>query len=558
MIENLRKYTVLIVVLFVLVIIGFVLMDTNTMQKSQGGTPYLKIADRTYSDGDVVKHGAYGFQVSKSLMMPSYYQVDILFVNYLRGLVGNAAFYNSDSVDDETAEKFFTNRILIRAAKEEFGIYPSDNEIESTIRQMRAFTGQDGEFSQEQYSNFINRGLSPLGLREADIRDLASDIIIFNKLNEILGTGLTTDRDMLAKEIAIEEQRINAKIAKIDAAPIKANIKPEESEIKTYWESVQDIFRTDEKRKFAYFIVKSAPAPMPAEIAALAENADDAAKAEHSTKVAERVAAVAEIQRQARLEVGKKVDGFLYKLETQKDLNFKDLAKTDGFELKSTELVAKSGAPEELKATIRSSSNPEGTAADVLFGLTVTSDPLSKITDVAIGENDWLVAYVDEIEASRVKTFDEAKQDATAQLIADKAATALTKAANEANEKIKAALTEGKSFEEAAKSAGIESDILTLTESTQKSQLDPAKYPAGFFDAAKFTAPGVVTEPIIESDRAFIVLVEKREFVIDANTQSMIDGQLSRVNEDTGYAALTSWLNKKTEASNVQRLNRKK
>ena len=89
-------------------------------------------------------------------------------------------------------------------------------------------------------------------------------------------------------------------------------------------------------------------------------------------------------------------------------------------------------------------------------------------------------------------------------------------------------------------------------------QLDPAKYPAGFFDAAKYTAPGALTEPIIESDRAFIVLVEKREFVIDANTQDMIDSQLSRVNDGTGFAAFTSWLNKKTEASNVQRLNRKK
>lgn len=551
MIENLRKYTVLIVVLFVLVIIGFVMMDANTMQKSQGGTPVLKIAGRTYSDGDVIKHGDSGFKATQFLSQPGF-TFDFEIYKFLSALQGNAA------TEYEAAENFFINRLLIRAAKEDYGIHPSDNEIETTIRQMRAFTGQDGEFSQEQYSNFINRGLSPLGLREADIRDLASDIIIFRKLNEILGTGLSTDRDMVAKELAIDEQRINAKLAKIDIAPIKTAIVPTEDEIKTYWETVRDAFRTDEKRKFAYFIVKSAPAPLPAEIAPLAENADDAAKTEHTTKVAERNAAVAEIQRQARLEVGKKVDGFLYKLETQKDLNFKDLAKTDGFELKSTELVAKSGAPEELQAAIRSSSNPEGTAADVLFGLTVTSDPLSKITDVAIGENDWLVAYVDEIEVSRVKTFDEAKQDATAQLIADKAATALTKAANEANEKIKTALAEGKSFEEAAKSAGIESEILALTESTQRAELDPAKYPAGFFNAAKYIAPGALTEPIIETDRAFIVLVEKREFVTDANTQDMIDSQLSRVNDGTGYAAFTSWLNKKTEAANVQRLNRKK
>lgn len=551
MIENLRKYTVLIVVLFVLVIIGFIMMDANNMQKSQGGVPYLKIADRTYTDRDVMKHGDSAYQVTGFLSQPGFtFDFDIYkFQSALRG--------NAES-ENQLAENFFTNRMLIRAAKEEFGIYPSANEIDSTIRKMRAFTGQDGEFSQEQYSNFINRGIGGMGLRESDIRDLASDIIIFNKLSEILGTGLITDRDMLAKEIAIEDQRINAKLARIDAAPLKANITPAEDEIKTYWETVQDAFRTDEKRKFSYFIVKSAPAPLPAEIAPLADNADDAAKAAHATKVAERDAAVAEIQRLARLEVGKKVDGFLYKLETQNDLNFKDLAKTDGFELKTTELVTRRTAPEELQATVRSTSTPEGTAADVLFDLIVTADPLSKMTDVAIGENDWLVAYVDEIEASRVKTFDEAKLDATAQLIADKTATALTQAAKDANEKIKAALAEGKSFEDAVKGAGITSEILALTESTQRSQADTTKYPSGFFEAAKYTTPGTLTEPIIETDRAFIVLVEKREFVTDANTQSMIDNQLSRSADGNNFRAFSAWLEKKTEAANIQRLNRRK
>ena len=68
MIENLRKYTVLIIVLFVLVIIGFIMMDANTMQKSQGGVAYLKIADRTYTDRDIMKYGSSAYQVAESLV----------------------------------------------------------------------------------------------------------------------------------------------------------------------------------------------------------------------------------------------------------------------------------------------------------------------------------------------------------------------------------------------------------------------------------------------------------------------------------------------------------
>jgi predicted DNA-binding protein (UPF0251 family) len=550
MIENLRKYTVLIVILFVLVIIGFFLMDANTMQKSQGGMPILKIANRTYTDSDVRKVGASGFELAQSLAYPGGYNIDFEVFKFTNALKGNP------SSDYEAAENFFINRILLRSAKTEFGIYPSDEEIDKNIRQFRAFTSQDGAFSEEIYRNFIDRGLGRLGLLESDVRELTSDIIIYRKLSEILSTGLTSDRDVVSKQTAIDGQRINSKLAQIDATAIKASIAPTEEEIKTYWETVRDAFKTDEKRKLTYFIVKSTPDADPAPVAPLADGADDAAKADHAKKTAERDATIVENKRVARVKVGKDVDDFLYALETQKNADFKKLAQEKNFELKHTELIAMSEAPAELLAPLQSSSRA-GSAADALFNLTVTSDPFSKITDLSIGETEWLVAYIDEVLASRVKTYDEAKQDASAQLSADLAAAALTKATNEANDKIKAALAEGKSFEDAAKAAGIQSEILIATNTTQQDQADAGKFPASLFNTAKFTAPGALTEPIIEKDRSFIVLVEKREFVTDANTQDEIKANLDRANQQHHLSAFISWIEQMNEAANIERLNRK-
>jgi predicted DNA-binding protein (UPF0251 family) len=545
MIENLRKYTVLIVVLFVLVIIGFVLMDTNNMQKSRGGIPFLKIADRTYTDGDLLKHGSSGYELTMALVQSGDYQL----FSFLTMLAGNA------STESEISENFFTNRMLLRSAKEEFGIYPSPNEIDTQIRKFRVFTSRDGAFSPEQYSTFLERGLGRLGLVESDIRDLATDIIVHKKLSEILGSGLTSDRDIVAKQVAIDGQRINAKLAQIDIAPIRATIAPTEEQIKSYWETVQDAFRTDEKRKFTYFIAKPTLPAEPDTIPPLAADADETAKTEHAKKVAERDASIAEAKRLSRLETGGKVNAFLYEFDTQQNIDFKKLAEKSGFPLQTTELIAQNQAPEELEATTRGS-KIEGSAADALFRLAVSSDPISKIIDLGIGENDWLVAHVDEIEASRVKTYDEAKEAARNQLAADQAAAALTKAAKDANEKIQAALTEGKSFEEAAKAAGIELEVVSLTETTQGAQLDPSKFPAGFFDAAKYSAPGALTEPIIETARAFIVLVEKREFVKDANTQESITMQLNRQADENAINAFQTWLRDKADAANIQRLNR--
>ncbi len=546
MIENLRKYTVLIVILFVLVIIGFVLMDTSNMQKSQGGIPVLKIGSRSYTDGDLRKHGSSGYELTMAIVQSGDYQL----FSFLTTLTGNARN------EEEVAEKFFTNRMLLRTAKEEFGIYPSDDEIDTQIRSFRVFTSTDGAFSQEKYRTFIERGLGRLGLVEADIRDLASDILIHSKVSEILSTGLSSDRNIVAKRVAIDGQRINAKLARIDIAPIKKSIAPTEDEIKTYWETVQDAFKTDEKRKFTYFIAKPTLPAEPKAIAALPENADAAAKAAHAKEVAERDAAIAEANRVVRLELGRKVDDFLFQLETQENLDFKKLAADSGFKLQTTELIAKSQAPADLLAASRGS-KIEGSAAEALFRLAVTSDPTSKIIDLAIGENDWLVAYVDEIETSRVKTYEEAKELALGQLSADQAAAALTKAANEANEKIKAAIAEGKSLEEAAKTAGITAEVVSLAETTQATQFDTSKYPMGFFEAAKYTAPGTLTEPIIETDRAFIVLVEKREFVKDANTENTINMEHKREISGNAINAFDTWLKNKAEASDIQRLNRK-
>jgi len=545
MIENLRKYTVLIIILFVLVIVGFVLMDTNKMSNSSGGIPVLKIAGSTYTDGDLLKNGSSAYELTVALFQAGDYQV----YGFLNMLSGN------DPAGD-AKETFFINRMLLRGAQKEFGIYPSEEEIDGMIRKFRAFTSPDGAFSQEQYRTFIERGLGRLGLVEADIRDLASDMLIHRKLTEILGSGLTTDRAIIAKQVAIDGQRIDAKLARIDIAPIQAKISATDDEIKTYWETVQDAFKTDEKRRFTYFIAKPNLPAEPAEIAPLAADANDAAKAEHAKKVADRDAAIAEGKRLARFEIGKKVDDLLYKLETQEKLDFKKLAKEDGFQLQTTELISQSEAPTELQAQIRGS-RTQGTAASALFRVNLTSDPASKITDLAIGENDWLVAYVDGTEPSRVKTFDEAKEAARKQWTAEQATAAFAKAATETHEKIKAALAEGKSFADAAKAAGIESDIVSLTEISQNTKPDVTKSPSRLFESTKYTAPGTLAEPEIEADRAFIIFVEKREFVKDADTDQSIDSLVNRETESNRINAFVTWLNDKTEASDIQRLNRK-
>ena len=542
MIEHLRKYTGLIIVLFVLVIIGFVFLDSSTMRASKSGAPYLKVAGRNYTDQEYRKLGAAAYELTQSLMQSG----DFSLYPFLLTLAGDA------QSKEQAEENFFTNRILLRTAKEEFGVYPGAEEIDSFIRQLRAFTGPDGAFSQEQYRNFIEKGIGRLGLTEGDLRDLVSDILTQQKLADILGSGLSTNPDILAKTIALDNQRISVNVARIDIDPIEAKIEPSDEEIKLYWETIQDAFKTPEKRKFTYLIAKPKATDDLAEIPAPAADATEEAKAEYQKKQAE----LTDARRKNQLETDAKVDDFLYKLESQKELSFDQLAKDDGFDLKTTELFSLSEAPEELKAALRSSSS-QGTAADELFRMQVTADPFSKISPaIAIGENEWLIARLEETEESRVQTFDEARDEARARLIADKATAGLKEAAEKATEEIKAAAAEGKTFDEAAKAAGITPETVSLPEVTSTYQGDTTKIPSNLFDAAKHTDPGSLSEPIIESDRAFIVHVISREVAKDDNAQATIEGRVQSATERNKLTAFASWLNAKSQAADIQQLYR--
>lgn len=544
MIENLRKFTGLIIVLFVLVIIGFIFMDTSTMRASQGGTPYLKVDGRTYTNEEFRKMGVSSFELLQSLLQSG----DFQFYAFLITLTGNA------STPEQAQENFFANRLILKDAKKEFGVYPGDDEIDEFIRGMRVFAGEDGSFSQESYRNFIERGIGRLGLTEEDVRNLASDVIAQQKLSEILGSGLTTPVDVIEKRNALDQQEIDVEVAVLEMAPLKEEIEVTEEDVKDYWETTRDAYRTPEKRSFTYFIAKPDVGEEPAELEELAEDASEEEKAAFEEKSAARMAEIEDAKREAQLEVDKKVDDFLFRLEDKEESAFEELAKEAGWELVVTEPFPVDAPPEDLGQALRSSS-AQGTAADELFKMVITDDPVSKVSPaIAVGEDAWVVAQYEKTVDSRVKTFEEAKEEAEARLVEEKSAAALKAAAEEAAGAIEKAMEEGKSFAEAAEEAGIVAPTESVSDVTAGYQGDAAKVPGNLFEAAKYTEVGTIEEPVIEGERAFLIYVKSREVVEVPEDDSRIEAQVDQAAEANQIAAFSAWLNSRMEAADVQPL----
>lgn len=554
MIENIRKYTGLMIVVFVILFISFFFMDSSSM-RGLGSGGFIKIDGRVYSEKEFRRLGSSSLDLTQGLARSG----DFGLYSFLMSLSGDA------SGPDDAVEKFFVSRMILRKAKEEFGIYPGSEEINSYIRSMRAFSGPDGEFDEETYRTFIDKGMGRLGMTESDLRELATDVLVSQKLNAIVGSGLSANREFITKNLAFENQQTTGEIVLLEMSDYE-DIEPTEEQIKEYWENIQDAFMTEPRRKFTYILASpeavedEAADEEPKETLADATMTDEQ-KAEADKKKeedrAKRAAELAEKRRAAQLALDTLVDDFLFELEQQKGAGFEELAKENGWEVKTTELFAQSASPEDLNTALRSSS-AGGKAVEELFRMEETSDPFSKISEaIAVGENQWIVARLDGEEKSRAKTYEEARNDARAQYIAEKAAEALKTAADEKAEKIKEAIAAGKSFADAAKENGIE-ETHRFADINSAYRPDGSKEPQNLFEATRIIAPGALADVVIESDRAFIIHVEKREVVKAENPEARIDSEVTSQSNNNETLAFISWLKARTASAQVEALYRRR
>jgi hypothetical protein len=557
MIEKIHRYKGLLVFGLVLVAAAFVFGDFSRGSKNAGGggSAILRIAGKSYNDKEFNKLGSAPTSLAQMILRSGDFTPYQFVFEFAKGAKS----------ENDLAEKFFVGRMLLRDAKAEFGIYPGEHEVSAFIRSMKAFAGSDQQFDEKKYREFIDKNIGRLGMTENDLLDLASDILAARKLKAILNAGLGTDRDATAKSLALGKQQITADLARLDLAPFEEKIQPTEEEIKAYWEPIKDAFKTTPRRKFSYILVTPA-LPPDADAADAPETiteaaASDEAKAEARKKKEEdkalKAAKMAEERRKKQLESDSLVDDFTYQLEQDKGACFEDVAKKNGWEIKTTDLFTLSDAPADLAIKVRASTR-SGKAVDELFLIRETSDPLSKFSQpIPVGDNQWLVARLDGEEKSREMTYPEARADARAKFIADKAAADMKAAAEEAATKIKAALATGKSFADAAKESGL-NEIKAVKAITSSYKPEGASEPANLFQAASNIDPGALAEPIIEADRAFILHVVKREVVKDPNQSASIDAAVASACNQNETLVFDSWLASRIEAANVEQLYKRR
>ncbi len=549
MIENIRKYTGLMIATFVILFISFFFLDSSSVRNFGSGQSMFKIGGRTYSDKDYNTLGSGSFELANMLAQSGDYNL----YQFIMGLSSGA------TSRDDAPIKFFVGRMILQQAKDDYGVYPNKDEVTDYIRTMRVFSPEE-KFDAQTYQNFIDRGMGRLGLVEKDLRDLVSDILAMQKINAIVGSGLQANREAVSTNMALENQLVSGATAKLPLAPFEDKLDPTEEEIKAYWETISDSFTTEPKRKFSYILATpemiADEAPVEKESIADITASDEVKQANATKKEEEKTKAVTEIaekRRKAQFDLDTLVSDFVDTLDEDKGAGFEDLAKEYKWEVKTTDMFPLSAVPAELNLNVRFSSQG-GKVADELFKIVETTDPLSKFSEaIPVGENQWIVARLDGEEPSRAKTYEEARDEARAQYIAEKAAEALKSTANEDIAKIKEAIVADKSFAEAAKEAGID-EVAEFTDVTRTTTPDGADQPQNLFEAVRTLDPGGIADAIMESDRAFIVHLDKREVVKNVDQAARIDAEVASRTNENQTIAFVAWIAERIQAAQVQEL----
>ncbi|BCH54573.1 peptidylprolyl isomerase [Agrobacterium vitis] len=300
----------------------------------------------------------------------------------------------------------------------------SQDRLAQLIGDDPAFKNTNGQFDRQLFTSRLRNS----GIREQDYITERSKVAVRSQIVDATAEGFVPPKVLVdALKLYRQESRsidyLLLTTANID--PIKA---PDETVLKTWFNTMKSRYRAPEYRSFSYVKLE------PADIADPKAVTDEQVKQEYDANL-------------KKFEVAG--------TRTLEQLTFptKELAETAAQSLKSgktfDQLVADQGktATDVLLGDFTRADIPDQKLADAAFAVAKDSDT----TPVVEGAFGPVILRVSNIKPSRTKTLDEVKD----QIRADLAANAAAQQINDVHDRFEDMRASGSSLEEAATKAGL-------------------------------------------------------------------------------------------------------
>ncbi|MDA7516846.1 peptidyl-prolyl cis-trans isomerase [Akkermansiaceae bacterium] len=304
MIENIRKYTGLMVVVLVLLFVGLVFLDGG-FSKAFNGKPVMEVGDRSISEKEFRRQLAL---MQLPNILPAAIEIPdnsrLLATHYLGETFMESQIPKTPSLivrimagylqpSGGEPERFIANRINIQKGGIEFGVTPSNDEVENFVETV-IFTDTDGNFDLEAYDKFTKSRLGNIG-GIPGFNNYIRDLLTAQNLSKVLGGGISTEIKTERELFDVQKQEISGSKITLESGVYEGLVKPTEEEIREYYEENSQKYNSDELRKITYISIepdwdKALEKSKKAKAIADAEEAERLKKAEEAKKKAEEAA----------------------------------------------------------------------------------------------------------------------------------------------------------------------------------------------------------------------------------------------------------------------------
>jgi hypothetical protein len=415
--------------------------------------------------------------------------------------------------EQEGAENFIWNLMVLQHESLRLGIEPARELIVNRIKSLPVFQ-TEGQFDPLVYAEFTQQRLAPNGFTERQLESVIRDSLRLEGIKTLVQAPAVVQPAELEK--ALERTRpFDLEILTWDAVQSAKKVEISEEELQTAFAARTSTLSAPEKRSVRYVAFAMT---------------DD----EKKLMGKERLSALQRVATAA--------GDFAQKLADDAASSLESVATSLGLEVGTTPKFANSGTPDAAVEGV--SSDVVAASAPVAFRL-----PAGQYEIVALGEAGYAVIEVAEVSESRPLSFDEAKADLRAALIAAKREQVVREAADAALSKIKAELSDGKSIEQAAKAAGVKvSSAKGLSVFNQELSPQDRQRLAAAMDLNTGELGSFVPTP----DGGFAVYVAGRGNLDEATLarqKPMIEGSLRQGQEMLLFA---QWLGTARQSADVQ------
>ncbi len=459
--------------------------------------------DRSEAD---IAGKVYGRPVSGAEFKRMARKLNICQMLRLRELTNGLGSIPRPTARGEGEENYIWNSVVLRHEADVLGIAPTEAEIVEAVQKIPMFV-TNGVYDSTKYTQFVQMALAPNGFTTDLLEELVGDSLRLQKIKALLGA---TDKAAPGEIRAIyvqQYQKTDLSVVRLKLEDFKKDTKISDEDVKKRFEEKKEMLQHPEKRKVKVvaFTLPSATLPLAGKdrVIAMQKLADTASE--------------------------------LSVAMTVKDTKLDEAAAKAGATVVETPEFEAIAPPKEI------GSAPEAAAA--AFKLS-SEEPNS---DVVTTNNAYYVLQLAGITPAKPKTLDEAKQQLTEELNAERAAEALNLKGGELRKKITEAVAVGKTFADAAKEAGVTPEAFpTFSFAEQKVDQPDAQEIMG---RSADLVVGELSDFTATASGGLLIHIDKRLPVDEAGLEkekTMISGYLENTKKE---AAFQQWLKERRIAA---------